>query len=101
MRLAAEDPSLTPVAGWYWDPHWGREEHWWCEAADGSIVDPTAAQFPSNGTGRYERYVGSAWCLECGSEIPWKTYLETGEPICGAVCYGRMVGVPVSSPGRA
>lgn len=95
LRLAAEDPSLTAVAGWYNDPEWGREEHWWCIREDGSIVDPTAAQFPSNGAGRYDQYVGEAWCLECGADIPWDTYMETGQPICSAKCYGRMVGVPV------
>jgi hypothetical protein len=33
-------PELKAVRGWY-----GHAAHWWCVAPDGSIVDPTAAQF--------------------------------------------------------
>ncbi len=25
---------------------WGEDQHWWCVAPDGTVIDPTAAQFP-------------------------------------------------------
>lgn len=94
LEAAEADATLKAVAGWYHCPIWGQEEHWWCERADGTIVDPTAAQFPSNGSGRYERHDGPAWCLQCGIDFPWEQYMETGRPICSDECYCRMVGVP-------
>lgn len=41
-------PELTRVAGDVWDPEKGpttAEPHWWCQTAEGEIVDPTRAQF--------------------------------------------------------
>ncbi|HNV67896.1 MAG TPA: hypothetical protein PKN60_12325, partial [Bacteroidales bacterium] len=47
-----EDPTLRLVRGHYWCPLWDRnEQHWWCVKPDGTIVDPTARQFPSRGLG--------------------------------------------------
>lgn len=45
-KAVLEDPTLTLVRGFYFCPIWNSEEpHWWCKRADGTIVDPTAAQF--------------------------------------------------------
>lgn len=37
-------PELRRVRGYY-----SGREHWWCETADGDVVDPTAAQYDSDG----------------------------------------------------
>lgn len=46
---AFTDPNLTVVRGHYDCPFWGMQPHWWTVRPDGSIYDPTAAQFPSSG----------------------------------------------------
>ncbi len=91
---ASADPSLRLTSGWYHDPVWGAEEHWWCVAADGSIVDPTAAQFPLGGiTEFYEECGGMFPCEQCGREFPiGEGYMGR---LCSGECYGRMVGVSV------
>lgn len=86
------DPSLTLVRGWYCDPTWGREEHWWTERPDGVIVDPTSAQFTMGGvTAWYEKFEGTYPCQECGVEVAEQD-LVLGA-CCSGRCYGRMVGV--------
>lgn len=93
-RVAAEtDPSLRLVRGWYFDPTWGRQEHWWTERADGTIHDPTAAQFPMGGVAAwYEEYDGTFPCEGCGRTVheddPGR-YMTN----CTSRCYGRMVGL--------
>lgn len=66
-------PELRRVRGHYYCPIAGRERtHWWCVAPDGSIVDPTASQFPSAGAGEYREYDGpepSGKCLYCGDLV--------------------------------
>ena len=70
-KACAADPTLTLARGWYIDPIWGREEHWWTVRADGTIHDPTAAQFPMGGVGAwYEPFDGLYPCMECGKEVP-------------------------------
>jgi hypothetical protein len=49
--LCAQDSTLTLVRGHYFCPFWGEQAHWWCQRSDGTIVDPTARQFPSKGAG--------------------------------------------------
>ena len=73
-RAAVEaDPTLRLVRGWYVDPHWGRQEHWWTVRPDGIIHDPTSRQFPMGGvTEWYEEFVGVYPCQECGVEVPEK-----------------------------
>jgi hypothetical protein len=90
----AADPSLTLVRGWYDDPHWGSQEHWWTTRPDGTIHDPTAAQFPvPNVVEWYRPFEGVYPCMECGNEVP------EGELVmgccCSGECYGRMVGVQI------
>ena len=67
-------PELKLVRGHYCCWVLGKREHWWL--VDGyKIVDPTAAQFPSKGEGRYE-------------ELPEDTQTPSGMcPNCGEYCY--------------
>ena len=64
--------ELELRAGYYMDVAWGPRQHWWLQAPDGSIVDPTASQFPTKGKGVYEalaedeRPIGK--CMDCGSD---------------------------------
>jgi hypothetical protein len=72
-RMAAAFPELTRVRGHYYCPIWGERAHWWLVAPDGSIVDPTASQFPSGGMGQYEAWDESrpeptGMCPNCGGE---------------------------------
>ena len=92
-RAAVEaDPTLRLVRGWYVDPHWGRQEHWWTVRPDGTIYDPTSGQFPMGGVADwYEEFVGVYPCQECGVEVPEADLY--GGMTCSGECYGRMVGV--------
>jgi hypothetical protein len=75
-QMVAAFPELTRIRGHYYCPAWGERTHWWCVDQDGNIVDPTKAQFPSEGTGHYE---------------PWDESQEepTGKcPNCGGFIYG-------------
>jgi hypothetical protein len=95
--LCAADPMLRLVRGYYYDAVWGPQAHWWCERPDGTIVDPTAAQFPTQGGGVYEPLEGEdvqVSCEECGkaireSEAHWMGHY----PTCSRLCAGRLVGV--------
>lgn len=77
-RMVEMFPELRRVRGHYLCPIWGRREHWWCVALDGTIIDPTVQQFPSGVTfpgtsgGKYEPWVEGApepigRCMECGA----------------------------------
>lgn len=92
----AADPSLRLVRGWYFEPHWSREEqHWWCETADGTIVDPSAGQFPSLGLPElYTEFAGTFDCEMCGREFTEAEAYPTGNShmVCSTECFGRMVG---------
>jgi hypothetical protein len=93
-RAVEEDPTLRLVRGWYHDPEWGRQEHWWTQRPDGTIHDPTAAQFPvPNVFHWYEEYVGVFPCQGCGRDVA-EDDPERYEMCCSGRCYGRMVGVP-------
>lgn len=88
----AADATLTLVRGWYHDPVWGREEHWWTKRPDGSIYDPTAAQFPVGGIEfLYEEFVGLYPCWECGREVAEVDLIEGR--CCSARCFMRLVGL--------
>lgn len=70
--------------------------HWWLVAPDGQVIDPTAAQFPSKGSGVYEPHDESepeptGKCHECGNycydgnffccencEISYMAYMNSG-----------------------
>lgn len=87
----AADPTLRLVRGWYHDPIWGQQEHWWTERPDGTIHDPTAGQFPVGGVAVfYEEYRGVFPCYGCGVEVSEESHYNG---CCTYECYGRMVGV--------
>jgi hypothetical protein len=90
--LVESDSTLTLVRGWYDDPIWGRQEHWWTKKPDGTIVDPTSAQFPVGGIASwYTEFDGIVSCEECGKDVK-EADAYMGR-LCSARCYGRMVGV--------
>lgn len=82
MQLAF--PQLTRVRGHYVCPIWGLREHWWLLDGE-TIVDPTAAQFPSKGTGVYIPLTGdeeepTGLCMNCGE------YCYSGAYTCSDRC---------------
>lgn len=92
--LVAADPSLTLVRGHYYDADWGPQQHWWCVAPDGTIIDPTKDQFPSKGAGFYEPFNGWCTCEECGTEIREEDAMMAGNyPCCSYDCVCRLVGL--------
>lgn len=92
--LCAADPTLTLVRGHYFCPEWGEQAHWWCQRPDGTIVDPTAAQFPSKGSGDYVPFDGTVECSECGKAMKEEeAQFESRYAFCSDLCHGRFVGV--------
>lgn len=92
--LVVEDPSLRLVRGHYLCPYWGEQAHWWCERADGAVVDPTSAQFPSNGTGMYIEFDGTLNCDECSAEVQEEDAVIMGNyATCSNACAMRLVGL--------
>lgn len=90
----AKDPSLTLVRGHYICPFWGEQPHWWTTRSDGSVFDPTKAQFPSHGIGEYVPFSGMVNCSECGKEMnEEEASFESNYCFCSYVCHGRFVGV--------
>ena len=87
------DPTLRIVRGYYWCPIWNKEEqHWWTEKEDGSIYDPTAAQYPSNGLGTYTEFTGMVVCEECGLEVPKeKARIYGSHAVCSGKCASSML----------
>lgn len=75
--MNAAFPELRRARGLYYCYFWGTRTHWWLIGPNGEIVDPTAAQFPSQGTGRYEELtdeeveakVPMGRCANCGDDI--------------------------------
>jgi hypothetical protein len=90
----AADPTLTPVRGYYHCPSWGKQKHWWCRRADGTVYDPTIDQFPKPHTGNYEEYNGMVTCESCGKEVPEEEALSMGNYMCCSDrCARWLVGV--------
>lgn len=71
--MVKEFPELHRVRGHYHCWIWGKREHWWLTTSDGVVIDPTAAQFPSRGEGRYVEFDGPEPTGKC--------------PNCGEYCY--------------
>lgn len=70
--------ELREARGFYHDPVWGRRTHAWLVAADGSIVDPTAKQFPCGGIAdlyeevqqeEMEDRIPTGVCQHCGCDV--------------------------------
>ncbi len=92
---AAADPTLRVVRGHYLCPIWGEQEHWWCVKPDGTVVDPTSAQFPSRGLGEYREWDGKVSCAECHKVMTLDQVgsAEGRYAFCSSGCHGRFVGV--------
>lgn len=91
----AADPSLRLVRGHYYCPIWhSNEQHWWCEKPDGTIVDPTKLQFPSEGKGFYTEFDGIIQCAECGKEVKEEdARIDGNYAFCSSACNARFVGM--------
>lgn len=94
-ELIRQDPILILVRGHYYCPLWDSDEpHWWCKKPDGTIVDPTARQFPSAGNGIYTEFGGQVECAECGKELPEdEARFDSNYAFCSARCNMRFVGL--------
>ena len=93
----ADDPSLRLVRGFYTCPIWNkREQHWWTVRPDGTIYDPSCAQFPSNGMGEYEEFNGEWTCDECGSQFAEganESQYHGKYAFCSTTCLMKFVGL--------
>ena len=87
QRMADAFPELTRVRGHYDCSVWGLRAHWWL-TLDGKIIDPTASQFPSKGTGSYMPFSGpepSGICANCGESV------YDGDYCCSKPCRDRVI----------
>jgi len=83
LDMVAAFPELTRVRG-----HVGKvspdTEHWWCVAPDGTIIDPTAAQFRIGSVYipfRESEEEPAGVCVNCGG------YRFNGlDSVCSAEC---------------
>lgn len=93
--VCREDPNLTLVRGFYHDPFFGKEQHWWAKKSDGTIVDPTSKQFPMGGIPEfYEEFNGICECEECGIEkSESEMRFESRYAFCSSKCLLRFVGL--------
>lgn len=88
IAMVKKFPELKRVRGHYHCPIWGERAHWWCIASNGKIIDPTASQFPSKGSGVYIVHVEGSpeptgKCLDCGS------YVYNEDTFCDDTCERR------------
>lgn len=87
--MVAAFPELKRVRGHVYNVVWGEREHWWAVTPDGSVVDPTAGQFP-NGISYYEPWDESVpeptgKCPNCGG------YCFDGKYCCSDACEASYV----------
>lgn len=71
-HMSVAFPELRRIRGHYVCPTEGRLPHWWLIGSDGTIIDPTKAQFTSGGAGAYEPHEGpepTGTCLNCGEYV--------------------------------
>jgi hypothetical protein len=88
------DPTLTLVRGWYYDPAWGEQAHWWTKRPDSSIFDPTKDQFPSKGNGAYREFDGFYECEQCGISVEEAKIIPCGSyPCCSNRCAFALIGM--------
>jgi len=91
----ANDATLRAVRGHYCCPLWGDQPHWWCEKPDGTIIDPSAKQFPFGGeVGEYVEFNGIIECAECGKSVPEnEARIDGNYGFCSMECNAKFVGV--------
>lgn len=75
IEMQNKFPELVRIRGHYFDVAWGERQHWWLKTNTGSIIDPTASQFPTKGNGYYDE-------LDENCEEPVGKCMQ-----CGALCY--------------
>lgn len=85
-------PELRPAAG-FAHVTWGSDQHWWCVAPDGTIVDPTKSQFEFGMVLEYEELdlndpktkarIPIGKCVNCGEETYEHSY---GRDVCTKRC---------------
>jgi hypothetical protein len=84
QAMAKAFPELTRVRGHY--QFLGIRPHWWLTDPQGTVVDPTAAQFPAGGEyvswGDGPEPIGR--CYNCG-ELVYDA--SSGSNICSSDCY--------------
>lgn len=94
-ELLDEFPELTEVKGHTYG-QWGKRAHRWAVTDDGTIVDPTRAQYP--GHIEYEAFepgqlVRVGTCMDCGAPLEVEVLTLDGEmplhpnaPFCDDRC---------------
>lgn len=88
LAMQAAFPELRRVRGHYYCMIWGERQHWWLVTPAGEIVDPTARQFPSGGSGVYEPWPEGAAeptgkCPNCGE------FVYDRGTVCSDACAGE------------
>lgn len=85
-------PELRRVAGFAHVDHQWTDQHWWCVAPDGTVVDPTAEQFGQVGQHLvdYEELdlndpktrgmIPTGRCMDCGDPV------YNGATFCNSEC---------------
>lgn len=88
-KMVEAFPELRRVAGFVEVMHPGgvyEEQHWWCVAPDGSVVDPTESQFLAVLSreevypARPHRPIPSGRCMDCGGTV------FGGDTFCSEEC---------------
>lgn len=92
-------PELVIIRGHVLGAFPGRRQHWWLQAPDGEVVDPTVSQYPGAAV-VYEPYVPGervrvGRCMNCGDDI-MSTLDDDMRPhaldqFCSDVCSNIMV----------
>ncbi len=85
LKMLKVFPELTRVRGHYLCKYEGMCPHWWLTDPDSNIIDPTAAQFLSNGQGSYlpldeDQPEPTGKCHNCG------VLVYNGEVCCNDLC---------------
>lgn len=101
QELAATDPSLEIVRGYFHEPFWAEKQpHWWCKDSDGNIIDPSVKQFPSWKLAEidpslfYEEFDGIIQCAECGTSVKEENArFDSNYAFCSTKCNMRFVGL--------
>jgi hypothetical protein len=89
-KMSQAFPELRRVRGHYYCTTWGERAHWWLIDEDMQVVDPTASQFPSKGTGVYVAWTEgtkepTGLCPNCGE------HCYDGDQVCSESCHNAYV----------